>query len=57
MRKVSVRGKKPARVTVRPVLVVPPDYPSGAVQLVALVKSQSLLEPVDLAARCILGTY
>jgi len=52
MRKVSVRGKK-----LRPVLVVPPDYPSGAVQLVALVKSQSLLEPVDLAARCILGTY
>ena len=56
MRKVSVRGKKPARVTVRPVLVVPPDYPSGAVQLVSLVKSKALLEPVNSVSRHIFGT-
>jgi len=56
MTKVSKRPVK-VRVPDRPVLVVPPDYPSGAIQLRSLVRSKRCLDPVNDAARRILGTY
>ena len=51
MKKVSIQGKK-----LRPVLVVPADYPDGSIQLVALAKSKALLEPVNSVSRHIFGT-
>ena len=52
MRKVSIRDRKPHPAG----WMIPPDYPDGSIQLVSLVKSKALLEPVDLAAGSVFGT-